>query len=360
MKILVKSEASEDWESAEPVTAKVEADLQRLLLESPSLIPIDEMREGISPLVVAVGEFGLPGSGSTDMLAFTADGDVAVIECKLAGNPESKRKVIGQILEYAAFLWGMTYDEVDERVKLRKEGKALSELIEAAVAGQWEEPSFRAGLSETLRNGGFVLIIVVDELNDELRRIIRYVNECGTSGYSLHALEVRRYRSKGVDMLIPRLHGTSVKQTPSAVKRKKWSEPEFFEKLQAATDETTAQIVRDLFEWCRNTADRVWFGTGVETGSFTFHYLKEGATVSVFTVYTNGKLMLNYGWLLPHFSQEFVKALHDRVTAIPTFRRIPDDFTKWPSIWIEEAFPSSNEIEEFKAAVEWLRERIRE
>ncbi len=53
------------------------------------MIPIDEIREGVSPLVFAVGEFGLPGSGNTNVLAFSADGDVAIIECKLAANPES-------------------------------------------------------------------------------------------------------------------------------------------------------------------------------------------------------------------------------------------------------------------------------
>jgi hypothetical protein len=36
---------------------------------SPSLIPVDEIRDGMPPLVAAVREFGLPGSGSTDLLA---------------------------------------------------------------------------------------------------------------------------------------------------------------------------------------------------------------------------------------------------------------------------------------------------
>jgi len=358
MKILVKNDNSKKWELAEPVTAKLESELQRLLVESPSVIPVDEIREGVSPLLVAVDEFGLPGSGNTDALAFTADGDIAIVECKLASNPEIKRKVIGQILEYAAFLWGMTFEQVDERVKSRKEGKSISELIEMLAPGDWDEPTFRDGLTETLKNGGFMLVVVVDELNDELRRVIRYVNECGTSGYTLHALEIRRFRIKGIDMLIPHLHGTSVKQVPSGSRRRKWTEQEYFDKLEETVDDNTLQVVKGIFEWCKSSADRVWFGTGVETGSFTFHYLKDGTTVSVFTIYTNGKLMLNYGWLLPNFGREFVKALHERITGIPTFKRIPEDFSKWPWIWIRDAFPSNKEVEEFKKVVEWLRERI--
>lgn len=126
----MRNDQSKRWGPADFVRAKAEADLQHLLIESPFLIPIDEIREGVSPLVFAVGEFGLPGSGNTDVLAFSADGDVAIIECKLAANPESKRKVIGQILEYASYLWGMSYGEVNSRVQQLK-GKSLPELIRA-------------------------------------------------------------------------------------------------------------------------------------------------------------------------------------------------------------------------------------
>ena len=357
MKILVKDGDSKKWNLAEPITAKLESELQHLLLDSPSVIPVDEIRESTSPLMVAVGEFGLPGSGSTDALAFTSDGDVAIIECKLASNPESKRKVIGQILEYAAYLWGMSYEQVDEGVKKRR-GKPLSELMKVAVASEWDEPSFQDGISETLRNGAFILIVVVDELNDELRRIIRYVNECSTSGYSLHALEVRRFRNKGVDMLVPHLYGASIKRSSAAI-NKRWTESSFFERIESLEKKVSA-TARDIFDWSRDKADRVLFGAGRETGSFSFHYLKNGSTVSVFSVYTNGELMLSYGWLLPRLGLELLKELHQKIAAIPTFNNIPEDFSKWHYITLEEAFPSKKEIDDFKRVVEWLRERISE
>jgi hypothetical protein len=36
--------------------------------------------------------------------AFSPQGDIAIIECKLAANPEITRRVIGQILEHAAYM----------------------------------------------------------------------------------------------------------------------------------------------------------------------------------------------------------------------------------------------------------------
>jgi len=125
MRILIRNNKTQEWELAESITARAEAELQKLLAESPSLIPVDEIREGVTSLVFAIYEFGLPGSGNTEILAFSADGDISIIESKLATNPESKRKVMGQILEYAAYLWGMTYDQVNARVQSLKEKEAV-------------------------------------------------------------------------------------------------------------------------------------------------------------------------------------------------------------------------------------------
>ncbi len=354
MKILVRDDKSQEWKSADPLRAKAEAELQHLLIESPFLIPIEEIREGASPLVFAIGEFGLPGSGNTDVLAFSADGDIAIIECKLAANPESRRKVIGQILEYASYLWGMSYREVDSQVE-RLKGKSLTELIEEAVAGEWDRANFEEGITQSLANGSFTLIIVVDEINDELRRIIRYINECSKSIFSLHALEVHRFQAGGIQILVPQLHGLSVKPSvPKDEKRRKWTKEEFFETLQGNIEPDVIAIVEDLYEWAEDTADRVWLGTGVETGSFTFHYLKEGRTISVFTVYTNGKMTLNYGWLSSHVENDILQEFHRKITEIPTFRHIPADFSKWPPIRVADAFKGSEELDRFKQIIEWL------
>jgi hypothetical protein len=76
LKILMRNQKSENWKLVESAAYGAEAELQNLLAGSPSLIPVDEIREGVSPLVVAVREFGLAGSGNTDLLAFSADGDI--------------------------------------------------------------------------------------------------------------------------------------------------------------------------------------------------------------------------------------------------------------------------------------------
>lgn len=357
MRILIRDIDSKKWKFAENIRAKAESELQRLLVESPSLVAIDEIREGVSPLVFAVSEFGLPGSGSTDVLAFSSQGDIAIVECKLAANPEIKRKVIGQILEYAAYLWQMSYEQIDNRIEQIK-GKSLAELVAESIASEWDEELFRDGVRETLENGSFVLIIVVDEINEELRRIVRYLNECSKSAFSLHALEMNRFQADKTEVLVPYLYGASTKP-PSSQQRGQWSEDEFFKALEERNKPEIVSIVKDLYRWSADTADRIWFGTGKETGSFTFHYLKDGKTISIFTIYTNGKLTLNYGWLAKPLQKETLEGFHKKIHEIPTLRQISNDFVnKWPAVKVD-ALKEPGYLEKFKGAVLWVRTQIK-
>jgi hypothetical protein len=141
-------------------------------------------------------------------------------------------------------------------------------------------------------------------------------------------------------------------------RRKKWTEEEFFKVLSENTEPTIVSTVRDLYEWGLSTADRVWFGTGIVTGSFNFHYLKNDKTISVFTIYTNGTLTINYGYLSGRVEQDVLEQFHERLTRIPGFRRIRANFSKYPSIEITDAFGSVNETEEFKKEVLWLKSKI--
>jgi len=359
MKILIRNQKSKGWQVVESATYGAEAELQDLLASSPSLVPVNEIREEASPLVVAIREFGLPGSGNTDVLSFSADGDIAIVECKLAANPESKRKIIGQILEYGAYLWDMTYEEVDQRV-YRLRGKSLADLVAESVGdSEWDEENFRNSVKQTLESGAFILVIAVDEMNEELSRTIRFLNGCGNPAFSFNALEMRRFQSSDTEILVPDLHGPSGPGPKPTGGRKKWTEEQFFEAIQKKLPLEVVEVVRNLYEWSQTSADRVQFGTGTGKGSFTFHYLKDGKTVSVFSIYTNGNLYLNYGMFSTKVKQDVVQEFHTSIHKIPSFRNIPADFSTWHSIAIADAFlKQPDAVEQFKTAVMVLGDKV--
>jgi hypothetical protein len=79
MQILIRGSITEECKIAQSVKTGAESELQKMFIESPSLINIDEIREGTSSLVFALSEFGLKGSGNTDIIAFSPNSARAVV-----------------------------------------------------------------------------------------------------------------------------------------------------------------------------------------------------------------------------------------------------------------------------------------
>src|ERR1700759_2110336 len=116
MSILIRQRGSK-WAKAIRTEFADEKQLQKLLYESPELIKTED-----DSAIVFAREASLPGSGYTDLIGIDVEGNVFLVETKLARNSEIRREVIGQIMEYAAFLWGKSYEDID-RIFQSREGK---------------------------------------------------------------------------------------------------------------------------------------------------------------------------------------------------------------------------------------------
>ncbi|TFD75181.1 hypothetical protein [Cryobacterium psychrophilum] len=80
----------------------------------------------------------------------------------MAGNPQVRREVVGQILDYASRLWRMPV-EAFEQARMRAEPNSLSPLD---ALGD-EEGRIRAALQDNLNAGRLNLVLPVDQLNDD-------------------------------------------------------------------------------------------------------------------------------------------------------------------------------------------------
>lgn len=103
-------------------------------------------------------EMPISGIGKVDVALVSADGRVALVEVKLARNPEIRREVVAQLLDYAIHL-----REVD-----------LSELPALPlVAGQ---PFADAeDVQRHLRDGDFLLIVAADAADERAAKLTRAV-----------------------------------------------------------------------------------------------------------------------------------------------------------------------------------------
>jgi hypothetical protein len=87
--------------------------LQELIFEHPSLLPLDQIEPGLSRLIPICMELPLC-SGYLDNLFLTPDGNIVIVEVKLWRNPEMRRAVLAQALDYASAMFDMTYEILDQ------------------------------------------------------------------------------------------------------------------------------------------------------------------------------------------------------------------------------------------------------
>ena len=363
MKVIWRQK-DKDWTIAFGKSYKDEAQLQSFLAEYPSMIPFEDVSEEIPHPRVMLREVGLPGSGSTDIVGVDEEGGISILECKLATNPEVKRKVVGQVLEYAAFLWRKPYGFLDDVSKLRLE-TPLAEAMRTALTDEllqdWSEADFVQAVSDRLQSGDFRIVVAVDAINDELRKTIEYLTE-GPSRLQIFALELTYFASGDQEILVPHLHGSTA--SAAAARRVSptttWDAERFFEDTRSrGLSEVEVIRIRRLLEFCGEAAHRTWWGHGKETGSFTFHLLKEGQTISIFSVFTDGKLQLNFGWLKGRVSDDVLARYRDGLRSIPPFRdlAVKSDFNHWPTVKITKVFASEGDLEAFERIIVEIRDR---
>jgi hypothetical protein len=101
-----------------PFTQKLfdEGWIQEHIREHPELLPINDIEPVFSPLI-SIGREVSTVSGSIDNLFLSTQGYLTLVETKLWRNPEARREVVGQIIDYAKDISQLTYDNLEKLVK---------------------------------------------------------------------------------------------------------------------------------------------------------------------------------------------------------------------------------------------------
>ena len=97
--------------------------LQDLLYRFPQALPIAEIDDGYLPLIPVCKEMNTP-VGSVDVVYITPSGRPVIVEAKLWRNPDARRKVVGQILDYAKELSRWSYESFDAAVRAARRAEA--------------------------------------------------------------------------------------------------------------------------------------------------------------------------------------------------------------------------------------------
>ena len=193
----------EGWKLGSPQAFQDEAALHRLIEQNPQLLPLAG-----SPRLAVLGSQVQLGTGYVDILAVESSGRPAIVEVKLAGNPEARRAVVSQVMAYAAFLHGFNVESLEQgplRSSLADAGYGT--ILEAVQAqdqeGAADDDSFETSLQEFLNQGSFRLVLVLDEVPAELERVVAYLDAITVQALTIDLVVLKVYEVNGAQVALP-------------------------------------------------------------------------------------------------------------------------------------------------------------
>ena len=230
-----------------------EDQLQAMISEFPELLP------GVSPDSFVCREFNTDSGPIDNVIINSKDGSITLVECKLAKNPEVRRKIIGQIIDYAASISKLSFEEFHQRWKERGGADLTSvDSIKGPLSLE---------VTNNLEAARFTLLLAVDEINQPLKEMVIYFNKKTDATTRVALIELARHSTGDTEILIPQTFGYEAlkPQVDAYEERNPWSKDEYAAWLQSNEPASLPKFERLMNKL--EAAGHRWGGTKSETPS---------------------------------------------------------------------------------------------
>jgi len=181
-----------------------ERTVQELILRNPECLPISEIDESYNPIIPVCKELNTT-AGPLDILMVSPNGELTIIETKLWRNPEARRKVVAQILDYAKELPSWTYEDLQREInrRLGKKGNTLYKIVQSTNSELAPpEADFVDTVNRNLERGKFLLLIVGDGIREGAIGITEFLSNVGHLNFAFAMIELSLYKAKDLGTLI--------------------------------------------------------------------------------------------------------------------------------------------------------------
>ncbi|HEV2365725.1 MAG TPA: hypothetical protein VGS12_16160 [Caulobacteraceae bacterium] len=148
--------------------------VQDLVHDHPEVLPMLDIEPAFSPLLPVCKELET-AAGYIDNLWLTPAGGIVFGECKLFRNPQARREVIAQSLDYARALAAWTYDDLQGAVRkaLGRSELTLWSLVEKDA--DLSEAQFIDAIERRLRTGQLMILIIGDGIQEGVEALTEHV-----------------------------------------------------------------------------------------------------------------------------------------------------------------------------------------
>ena len=249
--------------------------------------------------------------GPIDVLLVSSQGKVAIVETKLSSNPELRRQVLAQTLDYLAHL-PEAFDDSMPPIPLDGNGLAVADVDD---------------IRESVAAGDVLLIVASDDIDPRVARLSQsLIAENLVKGWELALVDMALFKPKDPAsteyLVVPTVRNLVLKESRQVVRiivqgetprariqverlmavpeesesgRRVWNEDLFFERLAAAASPETVSSVRKLFDFARPLGEISW-GSGVANPSMNPRFMP-GSTRAPITVRHDGRLDFKLSWI---------------------------------------------------------------
>ena len=294
--------------------------LQRLLFETPELLPIGEIDPAFAPAVPLCRELRT-AAGSIDLAYVSEQGLLSIVECKLWRNPDARREAVSQILDYAKEISRWSYEELNDAVlraaKRPEDANTLFDLVQKQN-DTIDEQTFVDDVTRNLQSGRFLLLVVGDGIREGVERIADYLKQSAGIRFTFGLVELAIFdmpdesaggiiveprvlaRTFEIERVVVRLAdaGMVAEDPPTpgpsspdgGGRRKPITEGEFYEQIGQIDAELPSRL-RGFFERCRRDELEVT----LSRASYILHWRQDDRRkVNFGTLFPNGDLHTNY------------------------------------------------------------------
>ena len=148
---------------------------------------------------------------SIDHLIIDQDAVPTLAEVKRGNNPEIRRTVVGQMLEYAAHAWQTwTADELRRTFEESAGARGLDPIEELGkllqADGEPDADAFWQSVVTNLSARRLRLLFIADDIPDPLERVVEFLN-AQMPNIEVLAVEIKRFQGRSTQTLVPRIMG---------------------------------------------------------------------------------------------------------------------------------------------------------
>jgi len=173
---------------------------QKLLFDNPSLLPTADIEPAFSPCYSVARELPTK-AGPIDLLYLSPPGYLTIAETKLIRNPEARREVVAQTLDYAKELSQWKYDDLVESIRRTQTSplSGVSDPLLELIKGKSEFEDldtiqFQKSVSQCLRHGRFLLLIIGDKISEDVEGLVKYLQNFAHLQFTMGLIELGLFK----------------------------------------------------------------------------------------------------------------------------------------------------------------------